>query len=172
MSTWEIPSPQIKVYISLSKGEFNSTGLLLKSALMRGFNSAWVQLYFNKQTNWIRPAPRASGLRPQLDSVVFPPHTRSVKKNKKSLPFTFSTFHLPLHFQLSTFNSPISTLNSPLDILHSPLYALHFLLSFPLSTLHFPFSTLHSPLSTLHFPLSTFHSTLPTNVWVVIQLHY
>jgi hypothetical protein len=28
---------------------------------------------------WIRPAPRASGLRPQLDSVVFPPHMRSIK---------------------------------------------------------------------------------------------
>jgi hypothetical protein len=36
-----------------------------------------------KKTNWIRPAPRASGLRPQLDSVVFPPHMRSVKKKKK-----------------------------------------------------------------------------------------
>ncbi len=33
-----------------------------------------------KKTKWIRPAPRASGLRPQLDSVVFPPHMRSVKK--------------------------------------------------------------------------------------------
>jgi hypothetical protein len=36
-----------------------------------------------KKTNWIRPAPRASGLRPQLDSVVFPPHMRSVKKEKE-----------------------------------------------------------------------------------------
>jgi regulator of protease activity HflC (stomatin/prohibitin superfamily) len=36
-----------------------------------------------KKTNWIRPAPKDSGLRPQLDSVVFPPHMRSVKKGKK-----------------------------------------------------------------------------------------
>ena len=35
-----------------------------------------------RRQNWIRPAPRASGLRPQLDSVVFPPHMRSVKKKK------------------------------------------------------------------------------------------
>jgi hypothetical protein len=34
-----------------------------------------------KKTKWIRPAPIASGLRLQVDSVVFPPHMRSVKKN-------------------------------------------------------------------------------------------
>jgi hypothetical protein len=32
-----------------------------------------------RKTNRILPAPRASGLRPQLDSMVFPPHMRSVK---------------------------------------------------------------------------------------------
>jgi primosomal protein N' len=31
------------------------------------------------KTKWIRPAPRAVGLRPQSDSVVFPPHMRTVK---------------------------------------------------------------------------------------------
>jgi hypothetical protein len=33
-----------------------------------------------EKTKWIRPAPRASGLRPQSDNVVFPPHMRSVKR--------------------------------------------------------------------------------------------
>jgi hypothetical protein len=37
------------------------------------------KMKMKKQTKWIRPAPRASGLRPQLDSVVFPLHMRSVK---------------------------------------------------------------------------------------------
>jgi hypothetical protein len=32
-----------------------------------------------KDQNWIRPAPRASGLRPLLGSVGFPPHIRSIK---------------------------------------------------------------------------------------------
>jgi hypothetical protein len=32
-----------------------------------------------KKTKWTHPAARASGLRPHLDSVMFPPHMRSVK---------------------------------------------------------------------------------------------
>jgi hypothetical protein len=31
----------------------------------------------------IRLAPRTSGLRPQLDSVMFPPHMRSISKEKE-----------------------------------------------------------------------------------------
>jgi hypothetical protein len=82
----------------------------MKVVVARGFKSAREQLYFEEEKeygdeeveeeedeveeaeagaeesirgrrqNWIRPAPRASGLRPQLDSVVFPPQMRSVEK--------------------------------------------------------------------------------------------
>jgi hypothetical protein len=57
---------------SLSKGEYNTTGLLPKCYHAGVQFRRRATLFRKKQTNWICPAPRASGLRPQLDSVVFP----------------------------------------------------------------------------------------------------
>jgi phosphoglycerate dehydrogenase-like enzyme len=57
----------------------------------RGFNSEPEQS-FPKTDKWIRPAPRASGLR-QNDSVVFLPHMRGVKKKEAAAGMNLKNIH-------------------------------------------------------------------------------
>ena len=57
---------------------------------MRGFNFAREQSYSdNRQLDWIRPAPRASGLRPKQECGVPFSYEERQNKNKKNMDVFF-----------------------------------------------------------------------------------